>query len=175
MKSRAEHAVSGLIACRTRTPRRANDTSTASTMAATYDRTAEVRALDATLSGIRGLVASGVRNLHRIFRIPHDVQEPRSPQAPSQEQPSSSAANVPVIDLGGADHATVVSAVRRAYSREPTRAVKDHCKSATSTCTSRRWPSGATHSTSAWPQFRLTPATYRTASASGECSGCVSL
>ena len=79
-------------------------------MDTSYDRTAEVGALDATLSGVRGLVPSGVRNLPRTVRIP---DEPRPPQA-SQEQPFSSAPNVPVIDLGGADHAPVVSAVCRA-------------------------------------------------------------
>ena len=81
-------------------------------MAASYDRTAEVGALDATLSGVRGLVPSGVRNLPRTVRIP---DEPRPPQA-SQEQPFSSAPNVPVIDLGGADHAPMVSAVCRAVT-----------------------------------------------------------
>ncbi|KAE8767519.1 1-aminocyclopropane-1-carboxylate oxidase1 [Hordeum vulgare] len=81
-------------------------------MAAAYDRTADLRALDATRSGVRGLVASGVTHLPRIFRVSDDAHQP--PQAPSQEPRSSPAASVPVIDLSGADRAAVLAAVRRA-------------------------------------------------------------
>nr|CAB3484037.1 unnamed protein product [Digitaria exilis] len=52
-----------------------------------YDRTAELHALDATLAGVRGLLGGG------------------------DQQPPS--ATVPVIDLGG-DRAAVVDAVGRA-------------------------------------------------------------
>ncbi|XP_044446389.1 1-aminocyclopropane-1-carboxylate oxidase homolog 2, partial [Triticum aestivum] len=85
-------------------------------MAAEYDRTADLRALDATCSGVRGLVASGVTHLPRIFRVSDGVHQPQPPppQVPSQELPSSSAPSVPVIDLSGSDHAAVVAAVRRA-------------------------------------------------------------
>ncbi|KAF7030583.1 hypothetical protein CFC21_042097 [Triticum aestivum] len=80
-------------------------------MASAYDRTADLRALDATCSGVRGLVASGVTRLPRIFRVPYGVHRPQPPppHAPSQEAPS-----VPVIDLSGADRAAVVAAVRGA-------------------------------------------------------------
>ena len=37
-------------------------------MSSAYDRAAELRALDATLAGVRGLVASGVTHVPRIFR-----------------------------------------------------------------------------------------------------------
>ncbi|XP_062184661.1 probable 2-oxoacid dependent dioxygenase [Phragmites australis] len=112
-----------------------------------YDRTAELRALDTTLAGVRGLVASGATHVPRIFMPPG--QEP-------------SVATVTVIDLGCADRATVLgcggvgvlqgdgrgvpgeamaTAVRafhdadggegsdkaRLYSREPGNAVKYHC------------------------------------------------
>ncbi|VAH24668.1 unnamed protein product [Triticum turgidum subsp. durum] len=85
-------------------------------MAAEYDRTADLRALDATCSGVRGLVASGVTHLPRIFRVSDGVHQPQPPppQVPSQELPSSSVPSVPVIDLSGSDHAAVVAAVRRA-------------------------------------------------------------
>jgi hypothetical protein len=76
-------------------------------VAPTYDRTAELRALDATLAGVRGLVASGAAYVPRIFRLP-DPEE-QLPQAP-QEPPL---ATVPVIDLS-ADRAAVVEAVGRA-------------------------------------------------------------
>uniref|UniRef100_A0A0D3FSQ1 Uncharacterized protein n=1 Tax=Oryza barthii TaxID=65489 RepID=A0A0D3FSQ1_9ORYZ len=44
-------------------------------MSATYDREAEHRALNATLSGVHGLVASGVTAVPSIFRVPDP--EPR--------------------------------------------------------------------------------------------------
>ncbi|OEL33923.1 hypothetical protein BAE44_0005058 [Dichanthelium oligosanthes] len=73
-----------------------------------YDRTAELRALDATLAGVRGLVASGVTHVPRIFRLP----DPAEQRLRAQEQPPS-AATIPVIDLGG-DRAAVVDAIGRA-------------------------------------------------------------
>jgi len=70
------------------------------------DRTAELHALDATLAGVRGLVASGATHVPHIFRLPDPVEQLRDP-------PPS--APVPVIDLGG-DRAAVVDAVGRAAS-----------------------------------------------------------
>lgn len=78
-----------------------------SVVPAVYDRTAELRALDATLAGVRGLVVSGARHVPRIFRVP-DTEEQLELQA--QEPP---AATAPVIDLSG-DRAAVVDAVRGA-------------------------------------------------------------
>ncbi|CAN6275304.1 unnamed protein product [Urochloa humidicola] len=72
-----------------------------------YDRTAELRALDATLAGVRGLVASGTKRVPRIFHLP----DPEEQQIRAQEQPSP--ATVPEIDLGG-DRAEVADAIGRA-------------------------------------------------------------
>jgi len=73
-----------------------------------YDRTDELRALDATLAGVRGLVASGVKQVPRIFRVPY----PEEPLQHAQQLPAA-AATVPMINLTG-DRAAVVDAVRRA-------------------------------------------------------------
>ncbi|XP_047091575.1 1-aminocyclopropane-1-carboxylate oxidase homolog 1-like isoform X2 [Lolium rigidum] len=86
-------------------------------MSAAYDRAAELRALDATFSGVRGLVASGVTHVPRIFRLPdHHQQPPHEPIHPSsQETPvAPSSKYVPVIDIGAGDRASVVAAVGRA-------------------------------------------------------------
>ncbi|KAJ1270230.1 hypothetical protein BS78_06G038100 [Paspalum vaginatum] len=72
-----------------------------------YDRMAELRALDATLAGVRGLVASGARQVPRIFRVVDHEEPALQPQEPPP------AATIPVIDLSG-DRAAVVDAVRRA-------------------------------------------------------------
>ena len=84
-------------------------------MSGAYDRTAELRELDATFSGVRGLVASGVTRVPRIFRtIIHDKHhEPPELTHPAGQETASSAATVPVIDLSG-DRAAVVAAIRRA-------------------------------------------------------------
>ncbi|KAL6839706.1 hypothetical protein ACP4OV_030394 [Aristida adscensionis] len=83
-----------------------------SSPAAAYDRTAELRALDATLAGVRGLVASGAAHVPRIFRVPDpDPEEARASGSRGGQEP---AASVPVIDLGGGERAAVVEAVRRA-------------------------------------------------------------
>ena len=74
-----------------------------------YDRTDELRALDATLAGVRGLVASGVKQVPRIFRVP--CPEERLHQA--QQRRPAAAATVPMINLTG-DRAAVVDAVRGA-------------------------------------------------------------
>ena len=76
-------------------------------VAPSYDRTDELRALDATLAGVRGLVASGAKQVPHIFRVP----SPEEPLQQAQQPPA--AATVPVIDLSG-DHAAVVDAVRGA-------------------------------------------------------------
>ncbi|KAL6839710.1 hypothetical protein ACP4OV_030398 [Aristida adscensionis] len=78
-----------------------------------YDRAAELRALDATLAGVRGLVASGAAHVPRIFRVP-DPAEPPAPPRASVQEPAPAAATVPVIDLGGGDRAAVVESIRRA-------------------------------------------------------------
>ncbi|KAM3354261.1 hypothetical protein ACQJBY_025116 [Aegilops geniculata] len=77
---------------------------------AAYDRVAELRALDATLSGVRGLVASGATHVPRIFRVP----EPHHRHEPPSQEPPPPSTSVPVIDLGGADRAAVVAAMRQA-------------------------------------------------------------
>ncbi|XP_047085497.1 1-aminocyclopropane-1-carboxylate oxidase homolog 1-like [Lolium rigidum] len=94
-------------------------TSTAPAMSAAYDRAAELRALDATFSGVRGLVASGVTHVPRIFRLPDHHQQPlHEPIHPScQETPAApSSKYVPVIDIGAGDRTSVVAAVGRAAS-----------------------------------------------------------
>jgi isopenicillin N synthase-like dioxygenase len=83
---------------------------------AAYDRAAELRALDATFAGVRGLVASGVTHVPRIFRVPpEDVRRHEPPQEPSVPAgDKQEAAAIPVIDLGSADRAAIVEAVGRA-------------------------------------------------------------
>lgn len=78
---------------------------------AAYDRVAELRALDATFSGVQGLVASGATHIPRIFQVPDPEPQPNSPaRYPGQEISLS----IPVIDLGGGDHEALVAAVCRA-------------------------------------------------------------
>jgi hypothetical protein len=78
--------------------------------AAAYDRVAELRTLDATFAGVRGLVASGATRVPRIFRrVPDHEQPTRQPSAPGQRPPC-----IPAVDLAAADHEAVVAAVRRA-------------------------------------------------------------
>ncbi|CAO2034094.1 unnamed protein product [Urochloa humidicola] len=96
--------------------------SSAPAAGAAYDRVAELRALDATLAGVRGLVASGATRVPRLFRAadPEQLQPqpppPPQPSAPGQEeallllQPP----RIPTVDLGAADRDAVVAAVRRA-------------------------------------------------------------
>ncbi|KAE8790801.1 1-aminocyclopropane-1-carboxylate oxidase-1-like protein [Hordeum vulgare] len=78
-----------------------------------YDRTADLRALDATFAGVSGLVASGLTHVPRIFRVPeghHDKQDTTA-LAGRQQEPAGA---IPVIDLGCGDRAAVVAAVRLA-------------------------------------------------------------
>uniref|UniRef100_A0ACD5WZ83 Uncharacterized protein n=1 Tax=Avena sativa TaxID=4498 RepID=A0ACD5WZ83_AVESA len=84
---------------------------------AAYDRAAELRALDATFAGVRGLVASGITHVPRIFRVPEDVHHHEPPHEPAvlagvQQEPAAAA--IPVINLGSTDRAAVVAAVGRA-------------------------------------------------------------
>ncbi|TVU07392.1 hypothetical protein EJB05_47445, partial [Eragrostis curvula] len=81
--------------------------------APSYDRAAEVRALDATLAGVHGLVASGITHVPRIFRVPNAKENAlKAPNGdPGHELPT---ATIPVIDLAGGDRAVVVDAIRRA-------------------------------------------------------------
>uniref|UniRef100_A0ACD5XNS7 Uncharacterized protein n=1 Tax=Avena sativa TaxID=4498 RepID=A0ACD5XNS7_AVESA len=80
---------------------------------AAYDRAGELRALDATFAGVRGLVASGITHVPRIFRVPEDVHH-HEPAVPAGVQQEPAAAAIPVINLGSADRAAVVAAVGRA-------------------------------------------------------------
>lgn len=84
------------------------------TMSATYDREAEHRALNATLSGVHGLVASSVTAVPSIFRVP-DPEPPPPPPSSSQESPPLPP-SIPVVDLGGTggDREAVVVTIRRA-------------------------------------------------------------
>jgi hypothetical protein len=79
-------------------------------MSATYDRAAELRALDATLAGVRGLVASGATHVPRIFRVPGPQETLRA----SADDDVPAGQTVPVISLGGPDRAALVDSVRRA-------------------------------------------------------------
>uniref|UniRef100_A0ACD5UX07 Uncharacterized protein n=1 Tax=Avena sativa TaxID=4498 RepID=A0ACD5UX07_AVESA len=86
-------------------------------MSAAYDRAAELRALDATFAGVRGLVASGVTHVPRIFRVPQDVRRhepPEDPSVPGGDRQEAASSAIPVIDLGSADRAAIVEAVGRA-------------------------------------------------------------
>jgi hypothetical protein len=80
---------------------------------ATYDRAAELRALDATLAGGRGLVASGAMHVPRIFRVPGPQEKLRA-SADADDVPAGHTQTVPVISLDGPDHAAVVDSVRQA-------------------------------------------------------------
>ncbi|XP_044964496.1 1-aminocyclopropane-1-carboxylate oxidase homolog 1-like [Hordeum vulgare subsp. vulgare] len=80
---------------------------------AAYDRTAELRALDDTYAGVRGLVASGVTHVPRIFRVPDQHHQP--PQdATVPVRAGQEPAAIPIIDLRCGDHAAVVAAIRQA-------------------------------------------------------------
>ncbi|KAL6839709.1 hypothetical protein ACP4OV_030397 [Aristida adscensionis] len=83
--------------------------------AAAYDRTAELRALDATLAGVRGLVASGAAHVPRIFHQKEPSGGPAGQEPTTHAAPA--AATVPVIDLGGGGRAAVVESIRRAASQ----------------------------------------------------------
>ncbi|KAM0853673.1 hypothetical protein ACQ4PT_050907 [Festuca glaucescens] len=86
-------------------------------MSAAYDRAVELRALDSTFSGVRGLVASGVTHVPRIFRLPdHQQQPPHEPIHHSSQETAAAPSSkyVPVIDIGARDRASVVAAVGRA-------------------------------------------------------------
>lgn len=77
---------------------------------ATYDRSSELRALDATKAGVQGLVATGSTKLPRIFILPpEDRILPPSPTAPS-----STSNSIPVIDISSPDREQVIEEVLRA-------------------------------------------------------------
>lgn len=83
--------------------------------AAPYDRQAELRALDATKAGVRGVVASGATTVPRIFRVPDSIPTTTTTDHAAVKLDQGAAApSVPVIDVGGTDHGAVVAAVRRA-------------------------------------------------------------
>jgi non-haem dioxygenase in morphine synthesis N-terminal len=75
---------------------------------ATYDRSTELRALDATKAGVRGLVLAGCTKLPRIFTLPPEdrILPPAAP--------SSTCNNIPVIDISSPDRKQVIEEVLRA-------------------------------------------------------------
>ncbi|CAO2034398.1 unnamed protein product [Urochloa humidicola] len=98
----------------------------AASAATPYDRQAELRALDATKAGVQGLVASGATTVPRIFHVPDPNTTIHAAVKPTQGAAAPPAAAVPVIDIGGADHAAVVAAVRRAAAEWGIFLVKGH-------------------------------------------------
>ncbi|KAJ1701893.1 hypothetical protein LUZ63_001672 [Rhynchospora breviuscula] len=78
---------------------------------ATYDRTTELHALDATKTGVQGLVASGCTTLPRIFIVPPENRIPLPPALPT-----SACNSIPVIDISSSDKKQVVEEVLRASS-----------------------------------------------------------
>ncbi|KAF8752675.1 hypothetical protein HU200_011915 [Digitaria exilis] len=82
----------------------ASDAAPSPATAPGHDRVAELRALDATFAGVRGIVASGATRVPRIFRLTEPEQFIGWKEAPC----------IPTIDLGAADHEALVAGVRRA-------------------------------------------------------------
>ncbi|KAJ4812266.1 2-oxoglutarate (2OG) and Fe(II)-dependent oxygenase superfamily protein [Rhynchospora pubera] len=78
---------------------------------ATYDRTAELHALDATKTGVQGLVASGCTSLPRIFIVPPEDRIPLLPALPT-----SAFNSIPVVDISSPNKKQVVEEVLRASS-----------------------------------------------------------
>ncbi|XP_072958312.1 1-aminocyclopropane-1-carboxylate oxidase homolog 1-like [Typha angustifolia] len=76
-------------------------------VSADYDRTADLRALDATRAGVRGLVAAGIAELPRIFLLPPGER------VDAEAAGGGGTLEIPVVDLGG-DREQAVEAVRRA-------------------------------------------------------------
>ncbi|OAY79142.1 1-aminocyclopropane-1-carboxylate oxidase [Ananas comosus] len=86
--------------------------SSSSSAPASYDRLADLRALDATKSGVRGLVAGGVAAVPRVFLLPPGDRIPTPPPREPQPQPLST---VPVVDLSrSGERGEAVEAVPRA-------------------------------------------------------------
>ncbi|OEL20249.1 1-aminocyclopropane-1-carboxylate oxidase-like protein 3 [Dichanthelium oligosanthes] len=90
-------------------PRTSTSPTAMSAAATTYDREAELHALDATASGVRGIFTSGVTELPRIFRLP-DSQPLHDAAAMAGQE------TLPVIDLSMGDHEALVAAIRLAAS-----------------------------------------------------------
>nr|CAB3490219.1 unnamed protein product [Digitaria exilis] len=80
---------------------------------AAYDRLAELHALDATTSGISGLVATGLTEIPRIFRVPDPTPQHEAAAMAADDEES---ATLPVIDLAMADHEALVTAIGLAAS-----------------------------------------------------------
>nr|CAB3490218.1 unnamed protein product [Digitaria exilis] len=78
-----------------------------------YDRDAEIRALDATTSGVSGLFASGISELPRMFRVTDP--QPQQQEAVTTTMAADQEAML-VIDLAMADHEKLVAAIRHAAS-----------------------------------------------------------
>ncbi|CAN6270763.1 unnamed protein product [Urochloa humidicola] len=87
-----------------------------------YDRQAELRALDATKAGVQGLVASGTTTVSRIFHVP----DPKTSHVAMKPAQGAAPPAVPVVDIGAADHAAVVAAIRHAAAEWGIFLVKGH-------------------------------------------------
>ncbi|KAI6693472.1 hypothetical protein NL676_021182 [Syzygium grande] len=61
-----------------------------------YDRESELKAFDASRTGVKGLVDAGVSKLPRIF-VDH-----RRPRSPGRSGPAGTSSGIPVVDLEGA-------------------------------------------------------------------------
>ncbi|KAI3504161.1 hypothetical protein L1887_32706 [Cichorium endivia] len=68
-----------------------------------YDRPTELKAFDQTKSGVQGLVDAGIRQIPRIFISP-----------PETTPKTSTAFEIPVVDLGSTDRASTVEKIRAA-------------------------------------------------------------
>ncbi|KAJ0860446.1 putative deacetoxyvindoline 4-hydroxylase [Helianthus annuus] len=66
-----------------------------------YDRLTELKAFDQTKTGVQGLVDAGIRHVPRIF-----INQPETIQK------ASTSIELPVIDLGSTDRASVVEKIR---------------------------------------------------------------
>ncbi|KAK9048109.1 hypothetical protein SSX86_032928 [Deinandra increscens subsp. villosa] len=77
---------------------------TAVSITTPYDRAAELKAFDQTRSGVQGLVDTGIRHVPRIF-----INQPETiPKS------TSTAFEVPVIDLGSTDRVSTIEKIRLA-------------------------------------------------------------
>ncbi|KAI3700728.1 hypothetical protein L2E82_45366 [Cichorium intybus] len=68
-----------------------------------YDRPTELKAFDQTKSGVQGLVDAGIRQIPRIFISP-----------PETSPKTSTAFQIPVVDLESTDRASTVEKIREA-------------------------------------------------------------
>ncbi|KAI3700727.1 hypothetical protein L2E82_45365 [Cichorium intybus] len=76
---------------------------TTASVPSAYDRPTELKAFDETKSGVKGLVDAGIRQVPPIFINP-----------PETAAKTSTAFEIPVIDLGSTDRASTVEKIRMA-------------------------------------------------------------